>query len=80
VAASAQLLLTALAQPALMLEEPDFLDGLSGPGSAAVEAPLTSEPPLAAATPLTSEPPLAAELPLTSEPTPADQGQGAVTP
>lgn len=33
-----------------------------------IEAPLTSEPPLADVAPLTSEPPLA-ELPLTSEPT-----------
>nr|WP_206442368.1 hypothetical protein [Streptomyces boncukensis] len=38
-----------------------------------VEAPLTSEPPLADVAPLTSEPPLG-ELPLTSEPTGAGYG------
>ncbi|MFH8368894.1 hypothetical protein [Streptomyces sp. NPDC018031] len=57
--------------------EPDLLagvpypdSGLEGAGSAAgVEAPLTSEPPLACELPLTSEPPLAVAPPLTSEPT-----------
>ncbi|MBB1242225.1 hypothetical protein GL263_01325 [Streptomyces durbertensis] len=44
--------------------------GLEGSSSLdAVEAPLTSEPPLADVAPLTSEPPIGAELPLTSEPT-----------
>ncbi|GAA2389557.1 hypothetical protein GCM10010420_11600 [Streptomyces glaucosporus] len=58
-------------------QEPLDLSGVSDPDSGLdgscvhdyVEAPLTSEPPLADAAPLTSEPPLAAGLPLTSEPT-----------
>lgn len=41
-----------------------------------VEAPLTSEPPLADAAPLTSEPPLADAAPLTSEPTAAGTAAG----
>ncbi|UGY91439.1 hypothetical protein [Streptomyces gobiensis] len=50
------------------LSDPD--SGLDGSGSCGpVEAPLTSEPPLADVAPLTSESPIAAELPLTSEPT-----------
>ncbi|MGW6770718.1 hypothetical protein ACWGBX_09905 [Streptomyces sp. NPDC055037] len=63
-AASAQLLLSALskqAEPAPLTSEPP----LGGVGA----GPLTSEPPLADAAPLTSEPPLAGVAPLTSEPT-----------
>lgn len=49
------------------VSDPD--SGLDGSCSCCcLEAPLTSEPPLADVAPLTSEPPLA-ELPLTSEPT-----------
>ncbi|MEE1938074.1 hypothetical protein V1L54_01345 [Streptomyces sp. TRM 70361] len=55
---------------------PIDLSGVSDPDSGldgsctsdTIEAPLTSEPPLADTSPLTSEPPLTAELPLTSEP------------
>lgn len=68
-AASAQLLLTALSK-----QVPDQLAG-QVPGPAfpadlpAAGTPLTSEPPLADATPLTSEPALTDFTPLTSEPT-----------
>ncbi|WKX70344.1 hypothetical protein [Streptomyces sp. XD-27] len=88
-AASAQLLLSALSKPALPLDDsvdraPDLFAGVSDPDSGldgadsagAVEPPLTSEPPLADAAPLTSEPPLATELPLTSEPTAVGLGAG----
>lgn len=97
-AASAQLLLSALSKPTVPSpasgaydslagdggREPDLLagvpypdSGLDGAGSASgVEAPLTSEPPLADELPLTSEPPLAAGLPLTSEPTAAVPATG----
>ncbi|MFD6419965.1 hypothetical protein [Streptomyces sp. NPDC060194] len=72
--ASAHLLLDALSKPAVVPTQ------ASGPVAAAydvtdpdigydVEAPLTSEPPLADAAPLTSEPPLADPSHLTSEPT-----------
>jgi hypothetical protein len=90
VAASAQLLLTALSKPAGPVDPLDHeppgnpldLDGLSDPDSGLdgasssewAEPPLTSEPPLADTAPLTSEPPLAAELPLTSEPTATGMG------
>lgn len=88
-AASAQLLLSALSKPGPETSsEPDPFDGVSGPdcglcgldgfgSGSATEAPLTSEPPLADNVPLTSEPPLAAERPLTSEPTAALTGVGA---
>ncbi|WP_432037987.1 hypothetical protein [Streptomyces cucumeris] len=88
-AASAQLLLTALSKPVPEASrDTDPFDGVSGPDcglcgldgfgtGGATEAPLTSEPPLADNVPLTSEPPLAAELPLTSEPTAAAIGAGA---
>ncbi|MEU9789289.1 hypothetical protein AB0E27_01480 [Streptomyces sparsogenes] len=83
-AASAQLLLSALSKP---MPEPDpfagvshpdcGLCGLEGSGSGPyAEAPLTSEPAPADLAPLTSEPPLAAERPLTSEPTTAAFGPG----
>lgn len=50
------------------LSDPD--SGLEGSSTtAAPDAPLTSEPPLADTAPLTAEQPLAAELPLTAEPT-----------
>jgi hypothetical protein len=64
VAASAQLLLSALSAPEAFAgpESP-----LCGSESACAEAPLTSEPPLPDAAPLTSEPPLAETAPLTSE-------------
>ncbi|GHJ28291.1 MULTISPECIES: hypothetical protein [Streptomyces] len=87
-AASAQLLLSALSKPAPEASsEPDPFAGVSGPdcglcgldgfgSGSATEAPLTSEPPLADNIPLTSEPPLAAERPLTSEPTAALSGAG----
>nr|WP_308801607.1 hypothetical protein [Streptomyces polyasparticus] len=70
---SAQLLFDALSKRTELTELPD-LSRVSGPdsvlhGSFSVEAPLTSEPPLADEAPLTSEPPLADEAPLTSEPT-----------
>jgi hypothetical protein len=92
VAASAQLLLSALSKPvtdsASGPAEPDpfagishpdcGLCGLEGPGLHA-EAPLTSEPAPIDIAPLTSEPPLAAELPLTSEPTTAAFGAGTGT-
>ncbi|MFD7237596.1 hypothetical protein ACFWAT_20085 [Streptomyces syringium] len=78
-AASAQLLLSALSKPVpspcACAHDDGYLPEFDGPlpagsGSGApAEPPLTSEPPLADATPLTSEPPLATELPLTSEPT-----------
>ncbi|MEU5026387.1 hypothetical protein [Streptomyces milbemycinicus] len=79
-AASAQLLLSALSKP---VPEPDPYAGVSHPdvegfGSGLhAETPLTSEPAPADIAPLTSEPPLAAELPLTSEPTTAAFGAGA---
>ncbi|GGX54637.1 hypothetical protein [Streptomyces fructofermentans] len=81
-AASAQLLLSALSKPPADLPadepadepvvdlpaEPDpYLCVFSAQGARA-EAPLTSEPPLPDAAPLTSEPPLADAAPLTSEP------------
>ncbi|ORT61729.1 hypothetical protein [Streptomyces sp. CB03238] len=75
-AASAQLLLTALSKqvpgPAPVSDPP--ATGL-GPGYCpltglpAAGTPLTSEPPLADAAPLTSEPALTDFTPLTSEPT-----------
>lgn len=70
VAASAQLLLSALSKrPADLPADPDLhLGAFSAEGTCA-EAPLTSEPPLPDAAPLTSEPPLADAAPLTSEPT-----------
>jgi hypothetical protein len=82
VAASAQLLLSALSKrPADVPADPDLAPALdldpdphplycvfSAEGSCA-ESPLTSEPPLPDAAPLTSEPPLADAAPLTSEPT-----------
>lgn len=50
------------------LSDPD--SGMEGSSThSGTDAPLTSEPPLAATTPLTSEQPLAAQLPLTAEPT-----------
>ncbi|MFE9250382.1 hypothetical protein [Streptomyces sp. NPDC007088] len=50
------------------VSDPDA--GLEGASSCTcLEAPLTSEPPLADASPLTSEPPLPDAAPLTSEPT-----------
>lgn len=64
--ASAQLLLSALSK---QVTDPDI--GYD------VEAPLTSEPPLADAAPLTSEPPLADPTPLTSEPTATATGTAA---
>ncbi|MBA4861768.1 hypothetical protein H1V43_10295 [Streptomyces sp. PSKA54] len=75
-AASANLLLSALSKPMDLSEVipapangPDECMCFTAEGACA-EAPLTSEPPLAAAAPLTSEPPLADVAPLTSEPTP----------
>jgi hypothetical protein len=70
VAASAQLLLSALSKrPAELPADPDpHFCVFSAEGSCA-ETPLTSEPPLPDAAPLTSEPPLADAAPLTSEPT-----------
>jgi hypothetical protein len=76
VAASAQLLLSALSKrPADEPAAPDPASELhplhcvfSAEGSCA-DSPLTSEPPLPDAAPLTSEPPLADAAPLTSEPT-----------
>ncbi|WP_415950399.1 hypothetical protein [Streptomyces sp. KLOTTS4A1] len=70
---SAQLLFDALSKRNELPDLPD-LSRVSDPdsvlhGSFSVEAPLTSEQPLADETPLTSEPPLADEAPLTSEPT-----------
>ncbi|MET7761615.1 hypothetical protein [Streptomyces sp. NPDC005336] len=88
-AASAQLLLSALSKPVPEASsEPDPFAGVSDPdcglcgldgfgSGGTTEAPLTSEPPLADNVPLTSEPPLATELPLTSEPTAAGTGAGA---
>nr|WP_202539013.1 hypothetical protein [Streptomyces sp. SID8379] len=85
VAASAQLLLSALSKPAdIALTGPDL--GMIGPDltmtgadsttSSSSESPLTSEPPFADYAPLTSEPPLSDELPLTSEPTPSGLAAG----
>lgn len=75
-AASAQLLLDALSKRSELRDLPDISlvsdpdSGLLGSCSCGcIEAPLTSEPPLADAAPLTSEPPLADAAPLTSEPT-----------
>ena len=86
-AASAELLMSALTplpsqrvhskrpHEPVALSEPAVPDsGLDGSCSCGcVDAPLTSEPPLADAAPLTSEPPLA-EAPLTSEPSGAAFG------
>ncbi|MFL1902938.1 hypothetical protein ACJWDR_28110 [Streptomyces tauricus] len=82
-AASAQLLLSALSKrpadvPADPGTDPHPLYCIFNAGSegSCAEAPLTSEPPLAAAAPLTSEPPLADAAPLTSEPTPVGAAAG----
>ncbi|MFV0129873.1 hypothetical protein ACLGI4_19560 [Streptomyces sp. HMX112] len=73
-AASAQLLLSALSQqvPAPRAGVPPLV----GPGP----GPLTSEPPLADAAPLTSEPPLTDFTPLTSEPTAHGTAGGPESP
>ncbi|MDG4865218.1 hypothetical protein P8605_44435 [Streptomyces sp. T-3] len=78
-AASAHLLLDALSkrpEPDLSrVSDPD--SGLLGSCSCCtLEAPLTSEPSLAAFAPLTSEPPLADAAPLTSEPTATGTASG----
>ncbi|MER5945019.1 hypothetical protein ACN2WE_14720 [Streptomyces sp. cg28] len=81
-AASAQLLLSALskqADPVLSVTDPlTGIDTLSGTDTttSSFEAPLTSEPAFADYAPLTSEPPLSDELPLTSEPTPSGLAAG----
>ncbi|MBO1334026.1 hypothetical protein [Streptomyces sp. VRA16 Mangrove soil] len=69
-AASAQLLLSALSKPV------DLVDLVDTTTTSSSESPLTSEPPFADYAPLTSEPPLADELPLTSEPTPSGLAAG----
>jgi hypothetical protein len=66
VAASAQLLLSALSKRDEFADYEPHLYA-SGSEGTCVEAPLTSEPPLPDAEPLTSEPPLADATPLTSE-------------
>ncbi|MEU9980259.1 hypothetical protein [Streptomyces sp. NPDC050856] len=73
-AASAQLLLSALSKqvPGPRAGVPPLAD--PGPG------PLTSEPPLADAAPLTSEPPLTDFTPLTSEPTAHGTAGGPESP
>ncbi|WP_330175811.1 hypothetical protein OG875_21295 [Streptomyces sp. NBC_01498] len=71
-AASAQLLLSALSKQVVPGEPADgepLTVTLPGPLTGDIPGPLTSEPPLADAAPLTSEPPLAEAAPLTSEPT-----------
>ncbi|WP_228975082.1 hypothetical protein [Streptomyces sp. DH12] len=71
-AASAQLLLTALSKQ------------VPGPSPRPVfcpfSGPLTSEPPLADAAPLTSEPPIYDATPLTSEPTARGTAGGPESP
>jgi hypothetical protein len=72
VAASAQLLLSALSQqvPAPALPDfPDLPEYADLCTTSSMELPLTSEPSFSDAAPLTSEPPLADVTPLTSEPT-----------
>jgi hypothetical protein len=66
VAASAQLLLSALSKPEAFAEPEPHLCALGAEGACA-DTPLTSEPPLPDAEPLTSEPPLAEAAHLTSE-------------
>jgi hypothetical protein len=66
VAASAQLLLSALSKRDEFADYEPHLCAFGSDGTG-VEAPLTSEPPLPDAEPLTSEPPLADATPLTSE-------------
>ncbi|GAA1354610.1 hypothetical protein [Streptomyces beijiangensis] len=74
-AASAQLLLSALSKQVPEPSTPSLPDFPDLPEYAdlcttsSMELPLTSEPPLSDAAPLTSEPPLADVTPLTSEPT-----------
>ncbi|MEU6841370.1 hypothetical protein ABZ930_05770 [Streptomyces sp. NPDC046716] len=82
-AASAQLLLSALskqADPVLSVTDPltgnDPLSDSDTTTTSSWELPLTSEPPFADYAPLTSEPPLSDELPLTSEPTPSGLAAG----
>ncbi|WP_329117366.1 hypothetical protein [Streptomyces sp. NBC_01465] len=65
-AASAQLLLSALSKQA---PEPVIEEYADISTTSAMELPLTSEPSFSDAAPLTSEPPLADVTPLTSEPT-----------
>ncbi|WP_425833667.1 hypothetical protein [Streptomyces fractus] len=65
-AASAQLLLSALSKQADL----SMLDDADVTSTCSFEAPLTSEPAFADYAPLTSEPPMNDEAPLTSEPTP----------
>ncbi|GGV80246.1 MULTISPECIES: hypothetical protein [Streptomyces] len=72
-AASAQLLLSALSGPEAFA---GYESPLGGAESACAEAPLTSEPPLPDTAPLTSEPPLAETAPLTSEATTRADGCG----
>ncbi|MEV3855326.1 hypothetical protein AB0J38_13480 [Streptomyces sp. NPDC050095] len=75
-AASAQLLLSALSKQAEPVNPVTPFAYDADTTTSSSEAPLTSEPPFADYAPLTSEPPMYDEAPLTSEPTPSGLAAG----